>query len=298
MNTRDWEVSGKYFPYEGYQIFYKKMGAGTPLLLLHGFPTSSWDWHKIINKLATKHEVICLDMIGYGFSDKPLNNSYSIFQQADIVSALLAHLTIGTTHILAHDKGDTVANELLARQNEGHLSFKIQSCCLLNGGLFPGIHKPRPVQWALMTPIGKYIAKLYSFGMFKRTFSRIFGPQSQASESELIELWDLMNYKNGMKVFHLLIYYMQDRIDHEARWLKALQETNTPLRLINGAQDPISGIHMAKHYQKVIPHPDVVLLEDIGHYPQLEAPEELLLHFFTFQKGLNQFKEKRFPGKE
>ena len=103
-------------------------------------------------------------------------------------------------------------------------------------------------------------------------------------ENELKQLWDLMNLKDGMKVFHLLIHYMQDRIDHENRWLIALQKTTVPLRLINGAMDPISGIHMADHYKMVIPNPDVVLIEKIGHYPQLEAPELVLKYFFEFHK--------------
>lgn len=133
-----------------------------------------------------------------------------------------------------------------------------------------------------MTPIGKYIARLYTFGMFKQTFKKIFGPNTQASLKELEDLWYLMNYKKGMQIFHLLIRYMQDRIDHEQRFLKALKETKIPLRLINGTYDPISGKHIAEHYQKVIPNADVVLLDNIGHYPQIEAPDKVLEHFKLF----------------
>lgn len=287
MKLSDWQSSGEYFKYNGHKIFYRKRGKGTPLILFHGFPTSSWDWHLILETLEKHFEVVCFDMLGYGFSDKPLKNNYSIHQQADYALALIQHLHIVDCHILAHDKGDTVVNEILARQLEGVQALNILSCCFLNGGLFPGIHKPRPVQWALMTPLGKYIARLYSFGMFKRTFRKIFGPNAQASEDQLKELWWLMNYNNGMRIFHLLIHYMQDRIDNEKRWLDALQQTSVPLRLINGAFDPISGQHMAKHYLKVIPDADVVLLPEIGHYPQLEAPQEVLAAFMEFQENLN-----------
>lgn len=284
-----WNQKGGFFDYQGHDIFYIQEGKGPVLLLFHGFPTSSYDWFKIHGKLTKEFTVVCFDMIGYGFSDKPVKNKYSIFQQADLTESLMAYLKIQDCFVLAHDKGDTVANELIARQNAGNLSFQIHSCCFLNGGLFPGIHQPRPVQWALMTPIGKYIARLYSFRMFKRTFQKIFGPQTQASEQELQDLWTLMNHKDGMKVFHLLIHYMQDRINNEERWLKALQETNIPLRLVDGAFDPISGEHMAAHYQSVIPDADVVLLANIGHYPQLEAPEEVLRHFTSFMQK-NQLK--------
>ena len=210
MQVDEWKNSGHYFKYQNYDIFYTSKGKGAALLLLHGFPTSSFDWHKIHDKLAAHYQVIAFDMIGYGFSDKPLENKYSIFQQANIAEALLQILAVSSCHILAHDKGDTVANELIARQNEGKLSFQMESCCFLNGGLFPGIHKPRPVQWALMTPLGKYISKLYNFRMFQNTFDKIFGPNSKASKNELEELWCLMNYKNGMQIFHLLIRMAMD----------------------------------------------------------------------------------------
>jgi len=293
MNIKQWKAKGRYFTFENHQIYYSVQGEGPVLLLLHGFPTSSYDWHKIHDELSKQFQVLTFDMLGYGFSDKPLKNNYSIFQQSDITEALLKQLTISSCEILAHDKGDTVANELIARQNKGQLSFQINSVCLLNGGLFPGIHKPRTVQWALMTPIGKYIAKLYNFRMFRNTFDKIFGPNTKASQQELEDLWYLINLKEGMRIFHLLIRYMQDRIDNEGRWLKALKETKIPHRLINGAFDPISGKHMADHYNKVIPNPDVILIENIGHYPQLEAPEEVLKHFFEFQAKVNLL-----PGKE
>jgi pimeloyl-ACP methyl ester carboxylesterase len=283
MKLPEWQAKGVYFSYQNRKICYTYEGNGPVLVLLHGFPTSSYDWHKIHENLSKQFKVLTFDMIGYGFSDKPLKNHYSIFQQADIAEALLKYLEINSCHLLAHDKGDTLANELIARQNEGKLAFKIMDCCFLNGGLFPSIHKPRPVQWALMTPLGKYIARLYNFKMFQNTFNRIFGPETKANRQELEDLWYLMNYKDGMKIFHLLIRYLQDRIDHEERWLKALQETKIPLRLIDGAFDPISGKHMAAHYLKVIPNPDVVLLENIGHYPQIEAPEAVLKYFFEFQ---------------
>lgn len=282
MEVENWKNLGAYFQFKQYDIFYIRKGSGPVLLLLHGFPTSSYDWYKIHPDLVERFEVVSLDMLGYGFSDKPQKNNYSIHQQADIVESFLQFLKIESCHILAHDMGDTVANELIARQNLQKLSFSISSLCLLNGGLFPGIHKPLLVQRALMTPLGKYLASLYSFSLFSNAFSKIFGRATQASKKELESLWYLINYKDGMKVFHLLIRYMQDRIDHKDRWFKALVDCNVPLRLIDGAADPISGLHMAKHYQEVIPNPDVIILNEIGHYPQMEAPNLVLKYYLDF----------------
>lgn len=81
----------------------------------HGFPTASWDWHKLWPEFVKHYRVIALDMIGFGFSDKPINYHYSIGDQADLQQALLTSLGISSIHLLAHDYGDTVAQELLAR---------------------------------------------------------------------------------------------------------------------------------------------------------------------------------------
>jgi pimeloyl-ACP methyl ester carboxylesterase len=62
----------------------------------------------------------------------------------------------------------------------------------------------------------------------------------------------------------------------------ALQQARVPLRFINGPEDPVSGRHMAERYRELVPNPDVVLLEGIGHYPQLEAPEAVLAAFLAF----------------
>ncbi|MGB1247989.1 MAG: alpha/beta fold hydrolase [Chitinophagales bacterium] len=285
MAIQEWLSQGKYFSYKQFQLFYRTFGKNDKpaLLLLHGFPTASFDWYKIVDALSVHFNVICFDMIGYGFSDKPLDYDYSLFDQADIAEKLLQFLQTKECHILAHDKGDTVANELIARQNENKLSFNIFSCCLLNGGLFPGIHKPRPVQWALMTPFGKFLTPFYTKWMLTKTFNRIYG-KVKPTKDEMNDFWFLLNYNNGRKIFHKLIWYMQERTDNESRWLTALQETKIPLRLIDGEDDPISGKHMGEHYEKVIPKPDVVYLKDIGHYPNIEAADEVLTHFLAFHQ--------------
>ncbi|MBZ3888552.1 Mesoderm-specific transcript-like protein [Sciurus carolinensis] len=115
-----WKTSGKFFTYKGLRIFYQDsvgvVGSPEIVVLLHGFPTSSYDWYKIWEGLTLRfHRVIALDFLGFGFSDKPRPHHYSIFEQASIVEALLRHLGLQNRRInlLSHDYGDIVAQELL-----------------------------------------------------------------------------------------------------------------------------------------------------------------------------------------
>lgn len=282
MTLPEWKNSGSYFTYKGHRIFYQDAGEGPAILLIHGFPTASWDWNLVWPRLSEEHRLIAPDMIGFGFSDKPMPYDYSIFDQADLHLALLEKLGISDIHILAHDYGDTVAQELLARQQEGQGVAHLRSVCFLNGGLFPGVHRPRPIQRLLMSPLGPWLTPFLGKRSLKNTFHRIFGPHTQPTAQQIDEFWELVAHDDGVQAIPQLIHYMDERVQHQKRWGGALQETMIPLRLIDGAADPISGRHLADYYRQIIPHPDVVVLEDIGHYPQVEAPEAVLQHYLTF----------------
>ena len=287
--VEDWKAQGKSWSHSGHSIFYRDEGHGDAILCIHGFPTASWDWHAIWPGLTEGFRVVAPDMIGFGFSAKPFEYSYSIDDQATLHEQLLAGLDIATVHVLAHDYGDTVAQELLARANErrerGERGLEIRSICFLNGGLFPEVHRARLVQKLLDSPVGFLVGRLLTQRSFRRSFREIFGPGTQPTDAELGEYWALVEHNGGTRISHKLIGYMRERRRNRERWVGAMERTHIPLRLINGAADPISGLHMAERYRELIPNPDVVLLERIGHYPQVEAPAEVLEAYLAFRRN-------------
>jgi pimeloyl-ACP methyl ester carboxylesterase len=281
-----WHTAGKTFSYRGYPVFYRAEGAGPPLLLIHGFPTASWDWRPVWPTLAARYRLIAPDMIGFGFSAKPRDYRYSILDQADLCEALLAALEVRQVHVLAHDYGDTVAQELLARHNErsqhGLPGLQLRSVCFLNGGLFPETHRPRLVQKLLIGPLGPLLVRFMGERGFARSFSAVFGPRTQPSAAELRDFWQLVATHDGLRVFPKLIHYMTERRQHRARWVGALQGADIPLRVIDGPEDPVSGRHMVERYRELVPNADTVLLAGIGHYPQVECPQGVLDAYLPF----------------
>ena len=265
-----WRARGDYFTWRGHRVFFRVEGTGEPALLIHGFPTASWDWFAVWPKLVERYRLITLDMIGFGFSDKPRRFDYAIAAQADLFEALLARERVASYHVLAHDYGLTVAQELLARQ--GAASSPIRTACLLNGGLFPEAHRPVLTQKLLASRLGPVIARLSSFRTFARTMQRIWGGVPP-SEHELRAMWQLVTENSGMAVMPKLIGYIEQRRRNRERWVGALVRSKVPIRLIDGLVDPISGAHMVARYRELVPNPDVVELAGVGHYPQIEAPE-------------------------
>jgi pimeloyl-ACP methyl ester carboxylesterase len=288
-SIKEWQSSGQSFDFKGQKIFYQTQGPKDKpaLLLIHGYPSASWDWHHQWPTLIQHFQVITLDMLGFGFSAKPpffakqSSVQYSIHSQADIFTALLKKLGIKDTHVLSHDYGDTVAQELLARslhKEEG--AIQLNSLCLLNGGLFPETHKALLLQKLLLSPIGPFVARLASYKKFKKNFAHICAVP--LSEQALKELWEMVEFNNGKPILAKLIGYMNERKQFRERWVGALQQSDIPIRLIDGLQDPISGAHMVKRYRELIKQADIIELEGVGHYPQLEAPEKVLSGFLDF----------------
>lgn len=280
----EWRGQSQVLDFCGHRIRYWTAGdtEAQPLLLIHGFPSASWDWHRLWAPLAERYRVIACDMLGFGYSAKPRGHAYSLLEQADLQQALLARIgEQRALHVLAHDYGDSVAQELIARHQDGQL--QLASCVFLNGGLFPETHHPVRVQKLLLGPLGPLIGRLFSRRKLAQSFARIFGPHTQASEAELDALWQLVAYNNGPAVMHRLIRYMPERRQQRQRWVTAMQATALPMRVIDGAFDPISGAHMVARYRELIADADTVLLDGIGHYPQLEAPAAVLEHYLQFR---------------
>ncbi len=282
MQLQEWYRETDSFDWKGNQIIYKIHSNDKPwLLLIHGFPTSSYDWCKIWQPLSQRFSLIALDMLGFGYSDKPNPFPYSIMQQADLIEDLLQHLKISDCHIIAHDYGDTVAQELITRYNEGK-GINLKSACLLNGGIFPESHHPLPIQKMLMSPIGFLLSKLLNQKKFEKSFSQIFGPDTMLTDEELDVYWQIVSRNNGHRIAHLIIRYMKERVKNRERWVGALQNFNQPLGLINGLVDPISGQVMVDRYKEIISTENIWTMDRIGHYPQVEDPEELMKCYWKF----------------
>lgn len=285
-----WKSGGQYYDYLGFEIFYRVGGSGPTLLLIHGYPFNTWDWAPMWDRLTDRFTVIAPDMLGMGFSDKPVKYEYSVHDHADMHEALLADLGVQSAHVLAHDLGDSVGQEMLARQEfseQAYGALRLESITWLNGGMFNETYTPRLMQKVMSrTPLGDIMSPLQGSRLSRRllepTLNEMFGPNTKPSRRQLELFNQILEYNDGKRVMHKVGRFVNDRYTHRNRWVRAMRQTDVPMRLIDGPVDPNSGRHMAQRYLEVIPDPDVVMLDDdIGHWPQIEAPDAVLEHFFV-----------------
>jgi pimeloyl-ACP methyl ester carboxylesterase len=266
-----WHEAGEYLSINGHEIFHLSMGSGEPLLVLHGFPTSSYDYARIAPLLAGHYRLILFDMLGYGYSDKPREHRYSLFDQADIAQNIATHYGVRRLSILTHDMGDSVTMQLLRRN-----TLEIEQVFMLNGSIIMAQARPLLIQRLLLHPlIGPLLTKLRLIN--QRTFARSFGSVFAAPPppEEIAAFWSLIQHNDGAGIYHLLIRYLNERGIHEAAWLQAFAQSPAHIRLIWGERDPVARTQVAQAAHQLRPHTEYIGLADVGHYPQWEAPEQV-----------------------
>ncbi|MFI3245816.1 MAG: alpha/beta hydrolase [Ferrimonas sp.] len=271
-----WYQQGSWFQWQQHKIFYGEHGAGESIILLHGFPTSSWDWQYLQPVLSQHFQVVHLDLLGFGFSDKP-NQPYSIGAQAQLVMDLLATLGIQHCHIIAHDYGNLVAQELLAHHNRSQW----RSCTLLNGVIFPELQQPLLSQRLWAGHCGSSLAWLFTRHLLKRLFS-YGGGAHPPSDYELKGNLQLLQLQQGTQNLAQLSHYLTEMQDSQRVWFTALRDCEVALQMITGCDDPSCDASMLARYQTELPHRPLIPLDGVGHFPHLEAPHRVLQQLLPF----------------
>jgi pimeloyl-ACP methyl ester carboxylesterase len=277
MTVQRWWGSGSRRPLllsgEEREVFSIRLGSGPTLTLLHGFPSSSHDWAKVAPALAEGHTLLAPDFLGFGASDKPRDHTYSLTEQADLVEAIWALEGTERTALAVHDYAVSVAQELLARRAEGALAVEITGVTFLNGGLYPELHRPQPAQQALLDPEqGPALAAMIDEPLFTMSLGPTFA-EGYDADADKAAIWEATSRDDGQAILHLLIRYMTDRERHGERWVGALEATDVPTSFVWGMLDPVSGAHMAARIQERPPSADLLALDDVAHWPLLEAPD-------------------------
>lgn len=190
LSPDEWRQNGRSFPHHGHEIFYRDSGGSGPtLLLIHGFPTASWDFYRVWDALSERFRVLAPDLIGFGFSAKPLDHAYSLRDQAELCANLCARQKQGAVHVLAHDYGVSVAQELLAQHEDGRGAVRLKSIAFLNGGLFPETHRPLLMQKLLKSPLGPLLASRMNEARLAQSLRKVFGPETPPDAAECAAFW-------------------------------------------------------------------------------------------------------------
>ena len=282
-----WSDRGADEEFRGRRIHLFERGGTEPLLLLlHGFPSSSYDWRLLLER-ETEHAVLAPDFLGFGLSEKPRDHTYTLHWQADLAEELVRRHQDETARSLppaserpharevffvAHDMGTSVANELMARDLDGELQMDLIGGLLLNGSMIQGAASPTLGQRILRSPLGPVMSRLSSERFFRQQFGSIFSPGHPLTDEEAEDQWALILAGGGRTLSHKTIRYMEERFRHADRWHGAIRDWPKPITLAWGMLDPVATPAVLDAVLELRSNTPVIRFEDLGHYPQIEDP--------------------------
>jgi pimeloyl-ACP methyl ester carboxylesterase len=273
-----WQAMGQYRKLHGYDVFTIDVPAvseeAEPLLVLHGFPTSSFDFRPVWQRLARRRRVLFLDFVGFGFSAKP-DIRYSIEMHADVTMAFMDDVGVSEFALLTHDMGDTVGGELLARQSEDRWLVDIVRRVLTNGSIYiEDAHLSDGQQVLLSLPDEALdLPAMVDGTALAAALTATFSPGSEVEESELVGACELIGHDDGHLLLPRLIRYIEDRRQNQSRYTGAIEGHPSPLAVVWGLDDPIAVASMTTRLQAARPDAELHLLAGVGHYPMMESPE-------------------------
>ena len=286
MTANEWKSKGEFITVNDRKLFVIDTSSffstedqvpSKTMVVLHGYPTSSYDYYKVLPELSKHYRVIIHDHLGFGFSDKPLDYSYSLLDQADIALQLWQQLGVKKTHLLAHDYGTSVATEIIARNNNHELTIEIEKLTLCNGSMHIELSQLRTIQKLLKNKwLGKYVAKLTTYAIFSKNLRNVYFDKTKVSNNELKDMWMQLEYNDGRKVIHKLSQYINERYTYWNRWIGALKETNLQTNIVWAKNDPVAVPAIARLIATEISNNKLFWIENTGHFPMLENPDEWL----------------------
>lgn len=262
---------------DGLTLGYRESGTGPPVLLLHGWPTSSFLWREVMVPIARANRVIALDLPGFGASDKPLDVRYNFAFFSRVLDAFLAQLGIDDLGVAVHDLGGPIGlHWLLDRPG------RVTKLALLNTLVYPEFSDavkefiracatPESSE-QLTSPSG--LEEILRDGLADRAIR----PDTLAA---LLEPFRTTDARRALAAAGVGV---------ERRGFvtiaKRLPSLRVPVRIVYGERDrllPDVAETMAR-VKADVPHAEVTALPDRGHFIQLEAPGhvgELLARFFA-----------------
>jgi haloalkane dehalogenase len=263
---------------DGLTLAYREMGSGSPVLLLHGWPTSSFLWRDVMVPIARRNRVIALDLPGFGASDKPLGRQYSFEFFAGAIDGVLQSLEIEQTAIGVHDLGGPVGLHWALNR-----PARVTKVAVLNTLVYPEFSEavlqfirmcstPETREW-VTSPDGLEAAMRLGVADDTRLTDEVFaGVREPFSTPESRQA--LADAGIGLE---------PEGFAEIARLLPSL---TVPVQIVYGERDRILPdiADTVARMKGDLPQADVTALSDCGHFLQEEAAEEigdLLAEFFA-----------------
>jgi pimeloyl-ACP methyl ester carboxylesterase len=285
-----WRASGKYFMWQSQgrdvKIFYACTGdtAKPAILMLHGFPTRSFDFHLLIQKLQPDFRIRTFDFPGYGLSDKPaVDYRYSLREDAELTRYFILNTAkFQEFALFSHDRGDSVALAFLELTEKSDSGFRITHQFITNGNIYLPLANLLELQQRLLDP-SRSAAALKELSpplLAAKLGTALYAPPLEPTDPEVRALASFFAYQSGTDVLPTTIQYLNERKQFENAFLQALARSSIPATIALGIHDTAAPVRVADYARKTALESrtapaDFSLMPCGNHYTQHDQPGDL-----------------------
>lgn len=263
---------------EGLEIFYREAGdpAQPTVLLLHGFPTSSFMFHELIPRLAADYHVVAPDYPGFGLSSAPPADEwdYTFDHLCEVTNAFTQRLNLTRYTLYMQDYGGPIGFRLASRHPERVQALVIQNANLYEEGL---TEAGQPIKLYGQTgdpKIGEALASMLTLEMTKFQFTHGAAHPERISPDNWLVVQPLLDRPGNREIQLALFLNYSSNIAAYPVWHDYLRASQPPVLVVWGQNDPLFSTRNVELLQRDVRHIEAHLL-DGGHFALEEYPDEV-----------------------
>ncbi len=263
-------MRGEFVDVGGARLYYYaagSRGAGEPIVLIHGFPTSSHLWRDVVPLLPAGRRIVVVDLLGYGRSDRPMERDLSIKGHAERIIALLDALRIQYASVVGHDLGGGIAQYLAVRH-----PTRVERLCLIDSVAFDE-WPTRQIKMAQATlPLTRHLPTTWILSALRSEMERGYAQDARGARSIDLYIRPFCSPEGrDALVEHLEALDPEETVALGPR----LGEIMAPTAVITGAHDPFLTPAVAKQLHEAIHGSTLDVIPDVRHFTPEEAPEAI-----------------------
>jgi pimeloyl-ACP methyl ester carboxylesterase len=250
------------------RVHYQEKGRGTPLVLIHGFTSSTYSWKDVFEPLSKNFRVIAVDLKGFGFSGKP-DGDYTRRAQAILVTHLLDYLKIERAWLCGNSMGGEIALNLALRNPQ-----RVAGLILIDssGASVTGASSVAP-SYVSIPIVGRALTAfaMTSDRLVRQGLLRSFYDASKINEERVATYYRPLKTRGGqLAALRARTQAGQFPIEQDLGKIKA------PTLIIWGAEDALIPLEAGRKMNSLIKDSKLVIIEKCGHVPEEEMPERVL----------------------
>ena len=262
-------------------LYHESYGSGDPILLIHGFGGNTYSWHELIPILSRKNRVLIVDLKGFGKSPKPKKSSYSVYEQARLIIRFIQKNDLKNLTLVGHSLGGAVSLVValnLIMYEPGLLSKLILIDSVAYKQPLPGFI--RTLRLPLLGPL--ILALISSERMCRSVLKLAYYDDGKISDTTVAAYAEPVDSKGGK---HALIKTAKNIIPKDFENLYSSYDSiKIPTLIIWGREDEIVPLWVGERLNSKISDSKLIILEECGHIPHEEKPEETIEIISRFLK--------------